>query len=90
MGHPSPTVQGLRPVVGTHLLNRKMVMADEASPKGPPRPDYFSFRNRTRHRQAGCKSFRAETFEADQAQASQALFEAYSPMSTEVTHTIAS
>jgi len=50
-------------------------LADEAFPKGPPRPDSFSIPNRPRHREAGCKSFRAETMEADQANESQALFE---------------
>jgi hypothetical protein len=72
------------------LPDLRMVLANEAFPKGSPRPDSFSFRNKPRHRQAGCKSFRAETFEAELAHAPQALFDDYFAMSTEVTHNIAS
>jgi hypothetical protein len=49
--------------MGMNLPNPKAVLANEAFPKGSPRPDFFSTLNRPRHRQAGCKNFRAETFD---------------------------
>jgi hypothetical protein len=45
-----------------NLPNPKVVLANEAFSKGSPRPDSFSALNRLRHRQAGCKNFRADTF----------------------------
>jgi hypothetical protein len=48
-----------------NLPNPKTVLANEAFPKGSPRPDFFSTLNKPRHRRAGCKSFRAETFDAE-------------------------
>ncbi len=45
--------------------NTEVVLANEAFPKGLLKPDFFWFLNRLRHRQAGCKSFRAETFDAE-------------------------
>jgi hypothetical protein len=50
--------------MGMSLPNPKAVLANEAFPKGSPRPDFFSTLNKPGHRQAGCKSFRAETFDA--------------------------
>jgi hypothetical protein len=46
-----------------NLPNPKTVLANEAFSKGLPRSDFFSTLNRHRHRQAGCKNFRAETFD---------------------------
>jgi hypothetical protein len=48
-----------------NLPNLKKVLANEAFSKGLPRLDFFSALNRLRHRQAGCKNFRAETFDAE-------------------------
>jgi hypothetical protein len=58
------------------LPNPKAVLANEAFPKGSPKPNFFSARNRPRHRQAGWKSFRAETFlMPNEAHESQAFFQ---------------
>jgi hypothetical protein len=59
---PFSPVQELPPLMEMNLPDLKMVLANEAFPKGSPRPAFFGFRNRPRHRQAGCKSFRAGTF----------------------------
>jgi hypothetical protein len=59
----------------THLLDPEAVLANEAFPKGSPRPDFFTTLNRPRHRQAGWKNFRADTFDADPAQESQTFFQ---------------
>jgi hypothetical protein len=48
-----------------NLPNPKAVLANEAFPKGSPKPDFFSTLNELRHRQAGCISFRADTFDAE-------------------------
>jgi len=48
-----------------NLLNPKAVLANEPFPKGSPRPDFFSTLNKLRRRQAGCKNFRAETFDTE-------------------------
>jgi hypothetical protein len=48
-----------------NLPNLKAVLANEPFPKGSPRPGFFGTLNKPRHRQAGCKSFRAETFDAE-------------------------
>jgi hypothetical protein len=62
-----------------------VVLADEAFAKGSPRPGCSSTPHRPRHRQAGWKSFRAVTFDADEAQEFQALFEVRFPMPARVT-----
>jgi hypothetical protein len=49
----------------TNLPNLKAVLANEAFPKGSPRLGSFSTLNEPRHRQAGCKNFRADTFDAE-------------------------
>ena len=58
-------IQQLLSLMETNLPNPIAVLANEAFPKGSPRPDFFNSLNRPRHRQAGCKSFRAETFDAE-------------------------
>ena len=58
-------VQKLLSLMEMNLPNPKAVLANEAFPKGSPRPDFFSTLNKPRHRRAGCKSFRAETFDAE-------------------------
>ncbi len=51
--------------MGMNLPNPEEVLANEAFPKGSPRPYSFSTLNRPRHRQTGWKNFRAETFDAE-------------------------
>ena len=71
--------------MGTNLLYTKEVLADEAFPKGSARPASSSIPNGPRRRQAGWKSFRAVTFDADEAHESQARFEVKFPMPARVT-----
>jgi hypothetical protein len=72
---PSCPPPGILPLMEMNLPNPKAVLINEAFPKGSPRPHFLSTLNRPRHRQAGCKSFRAETFDANEACESQALFQ---------------
>ena len=63
-GNQLSSARRFLPALETDLLDPEAVLANEAFPKGSPRPDFFGTLNRPRHRQAGWKNFRADTFDA--------------------------
>jgi len=73
-----------------NLPNPEAVLANKTFPKGSPRPTLSRILHRSRHRQAGWKNFKADTFDADSAHESQTFFQIRFPLPVRVTYTLPS